>query len=200
MEDLREHSNKIDNIVNLISTIASKVNILALNASIEATQSGTHEKRFGKVASEIRKLAMKTTEANREVASLIETIKMDIQLVEKSMRAGTDMIQDSEQFTGATDSALENIRMLVDSDKNRIESISHVIHEMQSISHQVGLSMDRVAMASTKNTDGVNQVTESIKEMEEQLENVRALARNLEQMSESESEFLAMFETNGKAD
>jgi len=200
VEDLREHSNKIDNIVNLISTIASKVNILALNASIEATQSGTHEKRFGKVASEIRKLAMKTTEANREVASLIETIKMDIQLVEKSMRAGTDMIQDSEQFTGATDSALENIRMLVDSDKNRIESISHVIHEMQSISHQVGLSMDRVAMASTKNTDGVNQVTESIKEMEEQLENVRALARNLEQMSESESEFLAMFETNGKAD
>jgi len=198
VEELRQHSNKIDNIVDMIRTIASKVNILALNASIEATQSGTHEKRFGKVAEEIRKLAMNTTEANREVASLIETIKGDIQLVEKAMRMSNELIKDSGKLTEETDSALDNIKMLVDSDRKRIQSVTSSIHDMQSMSHQVGLSMDQVSMASIKNTTGVNRVNTSIKEMGKQLEYIRLLARNLEDMAQSESEFLAMFETDGK--
>ncbi|MBN1779592.1 substrate-binding domain-containing protein [bacterium] len=194
VEELRQHSNRIDDIVNILNNIASKVNILALNASIEATQSGIHEGRFGQVASEIRKLAMSTSEANREVAILIDTLKSDIQQVAKTMQSSLELIQDSREFTGETDTALETIQMLVESDRTRIQQISNAINAMQSMSHQVGYSMDQVAMASGRNTSSVNQVNVTIKEMGMRLESIRKLARQLEQMALSESDFLAMFD------
>ena len=67
-------------------------------------------------------------------------------------------------------------------------------------SHKATPTIKETALASTKNTTGVNQVNESIKNMGEQLENVRVMARNLEQMAQSENEFLAMFDTDNKND
>jgi methyl-accepting chemotaxis protein len=195
VEELRLHSNRIDDVVNILNTIASKVKILALNASIESTQSGRHQVRFHQVASEISKLAMNTSEANREVAVLIETIKRDIKQVEKAMRISTELIGTSDELAKKTDSALENINMLVGSDRERIKTISEAIQEMQSISHQVGLSMDQLSMASSKNSTSVSSVNSSIKEMFSQLENVKNMATQLQQMAQGEGEFLAMFET-----
>ena len=198
VEALRLHSNRIDNVVNILNTIASKVKVLALNASIESTQSGRHHLRFQQVASEISKLAMNTSEANREVAVLIETVKRDIKQVGKAMQASTNLIETSDDLAKKADSALENINMLVGSDRERIKTISEAIQEMQSISHQVGLSMDQMSMASSRNTSIVGQVNGSIKEMVSKLENVRNMATQLQQMAQGESEFLAMFETKSK--
>ncbi len=68
-------TGRIEQIINLIQTIADQTNLLSLNASIVANKAGEHGRGFAVVASEVRQLAQKSYEATNEVAGIIDEIK-----------------------------------------------------------------------------------------------------------------------------
>ena len=72
---LAEAAQKIGEVVNLISAIASQTNLLALNATIEAARAGEHGKGFAVVASEVKHLATQTAQATGEIATQIGQIQ-----------------------------------------------------------------------------------------------------------------------------
>ena len=72
---LREASERIGNIIGIISTIASQTNLLALNATIEAARAGEAGKGFAVVASEVKALANQTARATEEIGSQIAAIQ-----------------------------------------------------------------------------------------------------------------------------
>lgn len=75
VRSLTRSAEKIGNVVQFITTIASQTNLLALNATIEAARAGEAGRGFAVVAGEVKTLAKQTAEATEEIASQIEAIQ-----------------------------------------------------------------------------------------------------------------------------
>lgn len=75
IQSLEEQSNQIANIIQEITDITEKTNLLALNASIEAARAGEHGKGFSVVADEVRKLADQSATSANKINHLVSSIK-----------------------------------------------------------------------------------------------------------------------------
>jgi methyl-accepting chemotaxis protein len=72
---LAQYAAKIGDVVELIQAIAGQTNMLALNATIEAARAGEAGQGFSVVAGEVKALAVRTTQATKEVSDQIEAIR-----------------------------------------------------------------------------------------------------------------------------
>ncbi len=71
MQDLDQSSGQIMSIVDVVDDIAFQTNLLALNAGVEAARAGTAGKGFSVVAAEVQALALRSSEAAREIGTLL---------------------------------------------------------------------------------------------------------------------------------
>ncbi|AKJ26965.1 methyl-accepting chemotaxis protein [Caldimonas brevitalea] len=94
MEDIKQSSSRIADIIGVIDGIAFQTNILALNAAVEAARAGEQGRGFAVVASEVRSLAQRAAQAAKEIKTLIVT---SVERVESGAglvgNAGTTMTQ-----------------------------------------------------------------------------------------------------------
>jgi Amt family ammonium transporter len=90
MERINQSSARITDVIDLIQEISLQVNLLALNASVEAGRAGDAGKGFAVVASEIRALAQRTQDYAKEISGLItESVSATRQGVETVGEVGT---------------------------------------------------------------------------------------------------------------
>ena len=144
---LGESSQEIGNIVELIEEIAEQTNILALNASIEASRAGEASRGFAVVADEVQKLAERSTAATRKIEVLVSTIQSDTNEAVVSMeRSTTDVVG------GA---------LLAENAGAALEEIEQVSHQMASLIQNIsdsGRDQSRVSSSITKNMEVLQQI------------------------------------------
>jgi methyl-accepting chemotaxis protein len=196
-DELARHSERIDGSVELIEDIASRVNVLALNAVIEATRAGESGRGFMTVANEIRILAKNTREASGGITDLIHVVKTDIDQIEKVMSDGLEKIKQSAGITDEAVASVRDIRRLVGEHKQRMVNIAESLKRMQTFSQKVGDAMEKVAGVSGSNAAVVEGVGRSTLEMGAQLEDVTTSAGRLEEMAKTEQQLLTRFDLSG---
>jgi methyl-accepting chemotaxis protein len=105
--DLAHATQKIDDVVKLIQSVAGQTNLLALNATIEAARAGAAGKGFAVVASEVKALAVQTAKATDDIAAQIAAVQSSTQSAVRAIGSITDRMEEIRQFTSAIATSVE---------------------------------------------------------------------------------------------
>ena len=132
MQDLRDSSAKIAQIIGVIEGIAQQTNLLALNAGVEAARAGTVGKGFAVVASEVRQLANKSKDAAFEITQLVKEssaqVELGSELVERTGRAISEI---SDTVSNAAD-RMSQISAAAGEQSNDLQSINQAMIELDN--------------------------------------------------------------------
>ena len=133
---LGESSQEIGNIIELINDIAEQTNILALNASIQASMAGEAGRGFAVVADEVQRLAERSTNATKQIEVLVRTIQTDTNEAVISMERSTTDVVSGALIAENAGAALDEIEQV----SNQIASLVHNISG--SARQQAGAAAD----------------------------------------------------------
>ena len=98
---------RIETVVRLITDIASKTNLLALNASIEAARAGEAGRGFAIVATEVKSLAMQTAKATQEISAQVLDIQQSTSETVRSIRTTIETIRAINTVTATIEATVE---------------------------------------------------------------------------------------------
>ena len=121
---LGESSQEIGNIVELINDIAEQTNILALNASIQASMAGEAGRGFAVVADEVQRLAERSTNATKQIEVLVRTIQADTNEAVISMERSTTDVVGGALLAENAGAALDEIEQVSNQIANLVQNIS----------------------------------------------------------------------------
>ncbi len=126
---LGESSQEIGNIVELINDIAEQTNILALNASIQASMAGEAGRGFAVVADEVQRLAERSTNATKQIEVLVRTIQSDTNEAVVSMERSTTDVVGGALLAENAGAALDEIEQVSNQIASLVQNISSSARE-----------------------------------------------------------------------
>jgi twitching motility protein PilJ len=169
---LAESSQQISQIVSVISQIASRTNLLALNASIEAARAGEAGKGFAIVADEVRQLADRSAKALKEIEHIVLQIQSETGSVMAAMEQGTQQVIQGTKLAEQAKSSLDDIIQVSNRIDSLVRSITTDTVEQRETSKAVTEVMQSVEIQAQSTSQEAQKVSSS-------LENLVIVARNL---------------------
>ena len=156
---------RINDIVNLISTIASQTNLLALNATIEAARAGDAGKGFAVVATEVKTLASATSKATEEIRNRIAEVQGAAQRTTTEIAAIGEVIN---QMLGISNNTSESVRQQVLATHEITQSLSKALHGASEATSTME-ELNRAAEESGEVSSAVNEASHSLSKQSEHM-------------------------------
>lgn len=151
---LGESSQEIGDIISLINDIADQTNILALNASIQASMAGEAGRGFAVVADEVQRLAERSSSATKQIEALVRTIQSDTNEAVISMEQTTSEVVTGAGLAHDAGGALEEIEKVSQSLSTLIEDISSAAKRQADTAGGISRTMNDVKNTTFQTAEG----------------------------------------------
>jgi methyl-accepting chemotaxis protein len=160
---LQKRVQQIGRIVEFITSVADRSDLLALSAELEGTKGGDVGRGFTLVAAEMRRLAENVIESTNEIEELIAEIREATLATVAATTSGSDQVTHGTRMASEVNSSLKTVVSLASTTSDAARSISLATQQQQSSTDQLAETMSDIlgitqqSLAATKQVALANQ-------------------------------------------
>jgi len=165
IQDLKNDSNEIGSVLEVIRGIAEQTNLLALNAAIEAARAGEQGRGFAVVADEVRTLASKTQESTKNIELMIEKLQKASNDAVQAMIVSRDVCQTSIDNTRDVAEVVTTMNGEIASISEMSELIAAAVEEQSCVSTEISKNVTAISDVAYENSASAEQVSVSSKDI-----------------------------------
>jgi methyl-accepting chemotaxis protein len=176
---LGRRSDDVDQVVDFISEVAGRTNLLSLNASIIASQAGEHGKAFSVVADQIRELAAQIARSTKSIDAIIHSVREDVEgtaalvdrgdaLAAEGVRLARNSLEALGQIQRSTDRGRETAAAIHAAVETHGRSSREVAHLVESVAEGSRAAAAAVLLVG-RSVAGVSSVSRSVNAMADEV-------------------------------
>lgn len=179
MAQLAENTVRMNEIVEMISNVAKRTGMLALNASIESARAGEAGKGFAVVAGEITTLSNQTKEATVDIVEMIQAITEEIEEVNAAVAIVSESNRSHAESTKAVTESFEKISNSTKSINVQAKQMEQVVEELVAANEGIVESVESVSGTTEEMSAYATQTYEACEENSMLVEEVSAIVKTL---------------------
>ncbi len=179
MDNAMVSTRKVSEATTLINEISDQINLLSLNASIEAARAGDHGKGFAVVADEVGKLAEKTQINAKEITTLVTTTEKEMQMTNDTLAQVNESSEEVLKVASTFGDIVTEVNRISEMDL----AMNGELQENASIvlkgSEEIKSSMQELKFAMEEITKSISVINESTQSLAAGAEEINVLAIDL---------------------
>ncbi|MUG48202.1 methyl-accepting chemotaxis protein [Paenibacillus woosongensis] len=191
IEQLHKRSGEIEEIVQVMTQIATQTQLLSLNASIEAARAGEEGRGFAVVANQVKKLAEESAKSAEQIAELVRHIQQEtlqaVQAInegEHNVAVGIGIVQETGELFGSILSATDAVT-------SQIQEVSAATEEMVAETEQITAAIKQLAELAERNAAVSEEIKTGAMEQRNSSNKIVNAAEQLNQISDKLEELVA---------
>ncbi|WP_172443197.1 methyl-accepting chemotaxis protein [Vibrio tapetis] len=179
VEQLREFSLEIGQVIEVINSVSEQTNLLALNAAIEAARAGEQGRGFAVVADEVRSLAATTQKSTVEIQSVISKLQTQSEKADEHMRTNANMIKEGQTTT----------QQVADS----FAAISHSVSKISDMNTMVASASEQQSCVTTEIAENIVATSDLVAQNVIGIETSANVSESLAKLSNDQKSTLTFF-------
>lgn len=175
VNQLKEYSTDIGEVIDVINSISEQTNLLALNAAIEAARAGEAGRGFAVVADEVRSLAAKTQQSTIDIQEIITKLQSQAEKADQFMQSNSKLIDDSQQIAHTVQEAFKKITESVTTISDVNTLVATAASEQSSVTEDISNNIASTVDIVNQNVAGIAESTNASRSLARESENQKGL-------------------------